>query len=209
MALLPVPYFIRVAVNSICGTLASALDSGQSRFAALAICWNLASSMPGTLAFKVRAIRSIKKAITLRHQPHGRLRVYLFGSKTCLVAGKREGHGEAGCVCGTQQLFRVGAFAVVFKTAAKAVRVGFECGGFSADLALAFFTLAFPMNAGGFFSHGVSFMVVADSDPIPTFTAGSGQTRETSPQARRYRLLQAAPSSRSCKPSPAGFVDSH
>ena len=37
----------------ISGTLASAFESGHSRFAAAAISWNLALSTPGTFAFKV------------------------------------------------------------------------------------------------------------------------------------------------------------
>lgn len=56
-----------------------------------------------------------------------------------------------------QQLFGIRAFAVVFKAAAKAIGIGFQRVGFSADLALALFALAFSVNAGGFLGHGVSF----------------------------------------------------
>ena len=40
---------LSVARRVISGTLASAFDKGQSRFAALAISWNFASSMLGAL----------------------------------------------------------------------------------------------------------------------------------------------------------------
>src|ERR1035437_1703828 len=53
--------YLSVACRVISGTLASAFDNGQSRFAAAAISWNFVSSMPGTVACSVSAIRSITK----------------------------------------------------------------------------------------------------------------------------------------------------
>jgi hypothetical protein len=53
-----------------------------------------------------------------------------------------------------QDLFGVGAPAVIFKTAAKAVGVILEGTGLRAYLALSLFALTFPMHAGGFFNHG-------------------------------------------------------
>src|ERR1017187_9985476 len=50
-----------LAFNVISGTLASACETGQSRFTAFAISWNFVSSMPGTVACIVSAIRSITK----------------------------------------------------------------------------------------------------------------------------------------------------
>ena len=47
-----------------------------------------------------------------------------------------------------QQLFGVGAAPIVFEAAAKAVGVVLEHVGLGADLALAFFALAFPMPFG-------------------------------------------------------------
>src|SRR5450756_1790326 len=48
-----------LAFSVISGTLASACETGQSRFTAFAISWNFVSSMPGTVACIVSAIRSI------------------------------------------------------------------------------------------------------------------------------------------------------
>ena len=53
--------FFSVACSVISGTLANAFESGQSRLAAAAISWNFASSMPGTLASIVSAMRSMTK----------------------------------------------------------------------------------------------------------------------------------------------------
>ena len=55
------PPYRSLAFSVISGTLASACESGQSRFTAFAISWNFASSMPGTVACIVSAIRSITK----------------------------------------------------------------------------------------------------------------------------------------------------
>src|SRR6185437_12608412 len=52
-------YFRKTAVSVTSGTAANALDSGQSCFAPAASFWNVASSMPGTLACKLRTMRSI------------------------------------------------------------------------------------------------------------------------------------------------------
>lgn len=54
-----------VAVSVISGTLASAFESGQSRFAAFAISWTVASLMPGTVACIVIAIPVDHEAFAL------------------------------------------------------------------------------------------------------------------------------------------------
>jgi hypothetical protein len=53
---------LSVATSVISGTLARALDNGQSRFAVAAISWNLTSSMPGTVACMLNAMRSMTKS---------------------------------------------------------------------------------------------------------------------------------------------------
>jgi hypothetical protein len=49
-------YFRRTAVSVISGTLAKALDSGHSCFAAAAIFWKVASSIPATFASRRKAM---------------------------------------------------------------------------------------------------------------------------------------------------------
>src|ERR1019366_7406235 len=53
--------YLSVAFRVISETVARAFDNGQSRFAAAAIAWNFASSMPGTVACSVSAMRSMTK----------------------------------------------------------------------------------------------------------------------------------------------------
>jgi len=57
-------------------------------------------------------------------------------------------------MCCAQKFLGVGAAPVVLEAAGEAVGVLLQRTSLGADLAVALFALAFPMDASGFFGHG-------------------------------------------------------
>ena len=100
------------------------------------------------------------ETFALGRQADACLRIDLVGGKTRLVAGKREGHREAGRMCGRQNLLGIGTLPVVLEPIRKTVGMTIKRAGLGADLALPLLAPAFPMHARGFFDHGCSLTVM-------------------------------------------------
>src|ERR1017187_8842275 len=134
------PPYRSLAFSVISGTLTSACESGQSRFTAFAISWNFASSMPGTVACIVSAIRSITKPAPCL------VRRTLACVSTLLLASPALSQANENAI--------VKHAAVVLEAAREAVRIVLQRAGLGADLSQSLLALAFPVHACGLFVHG-------------------------------------------------------
>ena len=128
----------------ISGMLASAFDSGQSRFAACAICWKCRLADAGHRGLHRQRDPVDQETVTLLDQAHAGLRVDFAGGQPGPIAGKRERHREASRVRSAQDFLRIGAAAIVFEAAREAVRIVLERACLGADLTQSLLALAPP-----------------------------------------------------------------
>ena len=147
-----------VASSVISSTPASARETMQPSFAALAVFWNASSSRPGTRARVVSATLVIVGQALDVAQRHLGLRLDRLRLVAALAERERERHREAAGVGRREQLLGVGAVVALLEARLERV-VALEGAGAERHLAAALLQRAFPERVGGAGCHRVLLSV--------------------------------------------------